>query len=790
MKTFFIILITMCSIKVAAQTGELVSSMYAVPVPSGSTSSIILTTTTTGISFAQVWLSINGGTPTRLYTGINRTYTYNAIANGSNYKFILYNATSNNAANITTILDTIEVNGIPPVTIGTGFNFFMWQYYFDDLFGWDVNKTNLYRKMLKFQLDGLKQVNCSYIRSPIFWGDIPHYWINTSTRAMFWESVDRMMDDLDERNLKLIPSLLFNLDAIPSYYNVSGYDFVKNDNTPARNAYYQFLAEFVNRYKNRSTILFYEITNELSLATDFNPDYLTTNQMNAFFKRSCEVIRANDPYHMISNGNGMPRPYAYNLRFNNAWILDTPTEYSIILNEQNKYCDIVSIHFYPDDEKRFGYTDSTSVLSITKNYTDSMKKLLYIGEYGETTATTSPNCIFGQSVLNAIEANTIPFSAHWIWSYYTFDTYTLSGYGVESSLNPEFSMKFMQVNQGFGNGDATLSNPDILSPKALITWPLTNINVNASTPQLVNVLAMDNNLNINKVELYINDVKIGEKASWPFQFNVEPCLFSKLGSNQIKAIAFDNSGNVGEDSIFVNNTNNYTAFTLNTILTTGTTENGWTYYQNPANNQIIFGIEHIPSGLGANTNNFTVEVTASSLNCSNSYFFKTQNQEGIFASKDFFNTKVTSATKTNGWVNIRWFIDPLSLTNLSNASNTFATSSGANYVSPLLWLKKKKSRLTLNENLRSDGLGTYYANEKMEQNGTGTVNGQQYYEFKQVSNLDGTGGAAFKRVSSKPTSDAAYDAPVPIPSKKGSIRFNPISKTFEGHNGTEWLPLH
>jgi uncharacterized protein (DUF1501 family) len=245
-------------------------------------------------------------------------------------------------------------------------------------------------------------------------------------------------------------------------------------------------------------------------------------------------------------------------------------------------------------------------------------------------------------------------------------------------------------------------------------------------------------------------------------------------------------------SVFIDLCTDYSNIT-ETKLLANTVINGWSYYSVSGSVNYLFGIEKKPSGAGANTNTFEADVFISALTCSPSNigcFKATQNQEGIFASKDFFNTKVISATKPNGWVNFRWFIDPAALTSLNTASEAFATSTGANYTSPVLWLKKVNSKLKLIENLRPDGLGIYYGTVPMQQNGIGTLNGQNYYEFNQVSNLHGTGGAAFKRVSNITENNNVYTIPNAVPPNTRAIRYNTLTKTFEGYDGQNWQPLH
>ncbi len=229
------------------------------------------------------------------------------------------------------------------------------------------------------------------------------------------------------------------------------------------------------------------------------------------------------------------------------------------------------------------------------------------------------------------------------------------------------------------------------------------------------------------------------------------------------------------------------------ILILKNSEDGWDYYGVAGIAQYLVGIEKNPIGTGANTNSFEIEFTYTSLDCAPNNigcFQKTNNQEGIFASNDFFNMKITSVTQVNGWVNIRWF-NPINMVpNLNTAATAFKNSINSNYISPVIWLKKTNSQMRLIEHLRDDALGFFYAIEKMVLALSSSVNGFAYNQFNSVSNLHGTGIAAVIRVSNILENDSAYTISAPNPSKKGSIQFNPSSKTFEGYNGTDWSPLH
>lgn len=221
---------------------------------------------------------------------------------------------------------------------------------------------------------------------------------------------------------------------------------------------------------------------------------------------------------------------------------------------------------------------------------------------------------------------------------------------------------------------------------------------------------------------------------------------------------------------------------------------GWSYYASPNNSSnYLFAIEKQPTGTGANTNPINIDIDIAEMICStnsNRYFKKSATTEATFAAACYFNTKVTSAVKPNGYVNIRWFLNEQFITELNNEASAFQTANGSTQLSPIMYLKKVNSKLTLPDNLRADGLGIHYACEPMNLVGTGQINSQTYKQFNNILNIDGSGGGIFRRVSSLPTNDAAYNIPATVPSQKGSIRFNNTTKTFEGHDGSDWKPMH
>jgi uncharacterized protein (DUF1501 family) len=221
--------------------------------------------------------------------------------------------------------------------------------------------------------------------------------------------------------------------------------------------------------------------------------------------------------------------------------------------------------------------------------------------------------------------------------------------------------------------------------------------------------------------------------------------------------------------------------------------NGWSYYAFSNNvNNYVFAIEKLPAGTGANTNNFDVTIDISEILCSDTFtnYIKSSGTEATLAAGSYFNIKVNSALKPNGFVNMKWFVDANYISDLNSGATAYQTSSGATSVSPIMFLKKVNSKLVLPDNLRSDGLGIHYAVTPMAVAATGVEYGKDFYQFNTINQIDKVGGGIFKRVSSFPTNHAAYNVPPATPSRNGSIQFNTTTKTFEGHDGSSWQPLH
>jgi len=124
-------------------------------------------------------------------------------------------------------------------------------------------------------------------------------------------------------------------------------------------------------------------------------------------------------------------------------------------------------------------------------------------------------------------------------------------------------------------GDALVNTTPILddvSPTITITNPTNNADVTGTFS--VSVDASDD-VEVNRVELYINGILSQEDTTVPYTFSVDDTILNS-GANQIEARAFDSSDNTASDQITVN------------ILVTDTTAPTITII-NPIDGQTISG---------------------------------------------------------------------------------------------------------------------------------------------------------------------------------------------------------
>jgi hypothetical protein len=326
------------------------------------------------------------------------------------------------------------------------------------------------------------------------------YWPADMTRAngwrtnpsAYWQAMDQLMADARARQLRLVPSLLWNAWLFPDLNN-QPLSALFTPGSATRTMADQYVREFVQRYANEPAVAVWELGNEWNLLADLDFSTCTvcagstpnacgslapslgtpcrrTTGDNIFSCNACrgvsttvqdlgqwaqavaQLIKQHDPLQRpVSSGHAWPRPAAWHLARSPCpacnWTADSEAEFTQTLGQLHPApIDFISVHAYPgDDARRFGDTDGTGyeLLRRTQVATASLGKRLYVGEYGEPRAGSITCGATEQCGGDPLAATTkmlalglvqfdVALSALWAFDFHQFCAATPTCYGVES----------------------------------------------------------------------------------------------------------------------------------------------------------------------------------------------------------------------------------------------------------------------------------------------------------------------------------------------------------------------
>ena len=108
------------------------------------------------------------------------------------------------------------------------------------------------------------------------WGPNKKYWASMTHRAQYWAEFDEVMAAIDTSGLYFIPSLGTDhwagaANAVYPGLNETDNDCVINASSTSRKLALEYFGEFTARYHNRSSILMWELGNELNLQVNLPP---------------------------------------------------------------------------------------------------------------------------------------------------------------------------------------------------------------------------------------------------------------------------------------------------------------------------------------------------------------------------------------------------------------------------------------------------------------------------------------------------------------------------------------
>jgi len=182
---------------------------------------------------------------------------------------------------------------------------------------------------------------------------------------IYWKTVDTMYDLCDKYGIQVVACMsLTTEEFLDGSYDggewVVGkenyYDYFTNASSASRKNAHEFLKQYINRYKDRDTILMWEICNEGNLSVDVGAAVGSTCfsliQLGAFYDDLAKQIHSLDSERLVTGGDSILRSAQWNLLeavLRGAapdWTPDTDTERLKALMLLHGELDVISMHGY------------------------------------------------------------------------------------------------------------------------------------------------------------------------------------------------------------------------------------------------------------------------------------------------------------------------------------------------------------------------------------------------------------------------------------------------------------
>lgn len=148
-------------------------------------------------------------------------------------------------------------------------------------------------------------------------------------------------------------------------------DLVENRSSVSYQLAATYFQEFATRYASRSSLFLWELGNELNLLVTLPPPSchpqqfcFNTSAMAAYTTSLASILQAHDPQQRpVSSGFSLPRASAWHQEHCQTsttgscaagyWGLDTPEQWSAMLQAQQVCCSVWSIHHYASSDCYF-----------------------------------------------------------------------------------------------------------------------------------------------------------------------------------------------------------------------------------------------------------------------------------------------------------------------------------------------------------------------------------------------------------------------------------------------------
>lgn len=230
-------------------------------------------------------------------------------------------------------------------------------------------------------------------------------------RERFYQLLDDFIAEAQKNGVGVVPSLFFAYWQVPDQMGEPMQAW--GDPASKSNAFMrQFVTELVTRYRDSPAIWGWEFSNEMAYYVDLDakarprlaPDKGTPSQrterddlraddMVCALKAFGTLVRELDPQRLVSSGNAMPRPDAYQKSYRTGERIDSTLEFAQILKRDNPLpLNAISVHTYPHtryfrDKLEVGHYwpkphNIQEQLKIVHKVADEQKQVVFLGEFG------------------------------------------------------------------------------------------------------------------------------------------------------------------------------------------------------------------------------------------------------------------------------------------------------------------------------------------------------------------------------------------------------------------------
>ncbi len=107
---------------------------------------------------------------------------------------------------------------------------------------------------------------------------------------LYWQTMDAMFDMLDHSHVRIVPVFVWNIVQFPVIVHDTVGTMIRDPNSRSRHLLREYIRDFVQRYRSRGTILFYELTNEMNLAADIDSRAICLEENPASQRDRCAAL--------------------------------------------------------------------------------------------------------------------------------------------------------------------------------------------------------------------------------------------------------------------------------------------------------------------------------------------------------------------------------------------------------------------------------------------------------------------------------------------------------------------